>query len=214
VWYWNRYPGARVDSTIPHYEFSDPKIWKEWRWKQRFPGSQELREYFQFVAEKWDLEKDAQFNTTVTSAAWDEETSRWQVSTSSGEQFVAKYLLLNTGFSAKRHIPNWPGIEKFRGTFIHPSYWPKVEPDLSDKKVAVIGTGSTGIQLAQEMSKKAKEFVLFQRTPNLTLPMKQVEYRGDEQALSQTEFPAFFQKKLRTFGGFDFNFLNRGTFDD
>lgn len=173
VWYWNRYPGARVDSTIPHYEFSDPAIWKEWRWKQRFPGSEELRDYFQFVAKKWDLNKDAIFNTTVTSCTWDEEAGRWHVVTSSGDNYMVKYLLLNTGFSAKRHIPNWPGIDKFRGTFVHPSYWPKEQPDLSDKKVAVIGTGSTGIQLAQEMSKRAKEFVLFQRTPNLTLPMKQ-----------------------------------------
>jgi len=114
VWYWNRYPGARVDSTIPHYEFSDSKLWKDWRWKQRFPGSEDLREYFAFVAEKWDLGKDAQFNTFVTSAIWNEETTEWHVSTQSGESFITKFLLLNTGFSAKRHIPNWPGIEKFR----------------------------------------------------------------------------------------------------
>jgi cation diffusion facilitator CzcD-associated flavoprotein CzcO len=214
VWYWNRYPGARVDSTIPHYEFSDPNIWKEWRWKQRFPGSEELRQYFQFVAKKWDLNKDAIFNTTVTSATWDESKHKWVVITDKGQQFLAKYLLLNTGFSAKRHIPNWPGISKFRGTFIHPSYWPKEEPDLSDKKVAVIGTGSTGIQLAQEMAKRAKEFVLFQRTPNLTLPMKQVEYDGDGQAIPASQYPDFFNTRNTTFGGFDFNFLNRGTFDD
>jgi cation diffusion facilitator CzcD-associated flavoprotein CzcO len=214
VWYWNRYPGACVDSTIPHYEFSDPKIWKEWRWKERFPGSEELRQYFEFVAKNWDLNKDAIFSTTVTSTTWDEESSKWLVTTNSGEQFTARYLLLNTGFSAKRHIPNWPGIEKFRGTFVHPSYWPKQEPDLSGKRVAVIGTGSTGIQLAQEMSKVAGEFVLFQRTPHLTLPMKQVEYDGDGQAIPASQYPGFFKKRNETFGGFDFNFLTRGTFDD
>ncbi|KIW30392.1 uncharacterized protein PV07_06137 [Cladophialophora immunda] len=214
VWYWNRYPGARVDSTIPHYEFSDPLLWRDWRWKQRFPGSAELRDYFAFVAKRWDLDRDAIFNTMVTAATWNDETAKWHVTTQTGQSFVAKYLLLNTGFSAKRHIPDWPGIEKFRGTFVHPSYWPKEEPDLAGKNIAVIGTGSTGVQLAQELSKVAKDFVLFQRTPNLALPMKQVEYSGDEQTVPHKEYPDLFAERLTSFSGFTFNFLPRATFDD
>lgn len=214
VWYWNRYPGARVDSTIPHYEFSDPELWHEWSWTQRFPGSAELRAYFRFVAQKWDLRKDTYFNTRVRSAEWDEKQARWLVTAAEGKQFRTKYFLLNTGFAAKRHIPDWKGINNFQGTWVHPSYWPQEEPDLKGKRVAVIGTGSTGVQLAQELSKVAGEFVLFQRTPNLALPMKQVQYTDDQQAFSKEEYAKFFSERCQSFGGFSFNFLSRGTFDD
>lgn len=215
VWYWNRYPGARVDSTIPHYEFSDPALWKDWAWKQRFPGSQELRDYFAYVADKWDLRKDTEFSTFVSGATWDEATSTWTINTRCGKEYRARYLLLNTGFSAKRHIPDWKGIDKFRGTWVHPSYWPKEEPDLRGKKVAVIGTGSTGVQIAQELSQVADEFVLFQRTPNLALPMKQVNYKTKgEQALPKPKYPTLFDGRRDSFGGFSFSFLPRGTFED
>lgn len=214
VWYWNRYPGARVDSTIPHYEFSDPEIWRSWSWTQRFPGSAELRAYFRFVADKWDLRKDTYFSTQVVGAEWNEEEGKWMIITANGKQLRAKYFLLNTGFAAKRHIPDWKGIDRFQGTWVHPSYWPKEQPDLRGKSVAVIGTGSTGIQLAQELSQVAGKFVLFQRTPNLALPMKQVEYAADEQAFSRDNYTKFFADRSQSFGGFSFNFLPRATFDD
>lgn len=214
VWYWNRYPGARVDSTVPHYEFSDPGLWKDWSWKQRFPGSQELREYFSFVADKWDLRRDTEFNTLISQAVFDEQNNLWHVTSLTGKTFVARHLLLNTGFSAKRHIPDWRGIDKFKGTFVHPSYWPKEEPDLRGKKVAVIGTGSTGVQLAQELSQVAGEFVLFQRTPNLALPMKQMNFKGNEHEVPRENYPGLFEGRRNSFGGFNFNFTPRSTFDD
>lgn len=214
VWYWNRYPGARVDSTIPHYEFSDPELWRPWSWTQRFPGSAELRNYFAFVADKWDLRKDTYFSTRVTAAEWNDETGRWLVTTANGRQFGAKFFLLNTGFAAKRYIPDWKGIDEFRGTWIHPSYWPKEEPDLKGKRIAVIGTGSTGIQLSQELSQVAGEFVLFQRTPNLALPMKQVEFAADEQAFPKENYSKLFAQRSQSYGGFSFNFIPRATFDD
>lgn len=214
VWYWNRYPGARVDTTVPHYEFSDPTLWKEWRWKQRFPGSEELRSYFAFVANKWDLRRDTEFNTYIEKARWDDARGIWTVTSSSGKEYQARYFLLNTGFSAKRHIPDWKGIDKFRGTWIHPSYWPKNEPDLRSQKVAVIGTGSTGVQLAQELSQVAKEFVLFQRTPNLALPMKQADYKDGEQDIPKQRYAGLFAGRRESFGGFSFNFIPRNTFDD
>ena len=220
VWYWNRYPGARVDSTIPHYEFSDPELWKGWSWRQRFPGSAELRDYFGYVADRWDLRRDTEFNTYITGATWDEASATWTAVTRCGKTYRARQLLLNTGFSAKRHTPAWEGIDRFKGTWIHPSYWPKQEPDLRGKKVAVIGTGSTGIQLAQELSQVAGEFALFQRTPNMCLPMKQEEYkpqeglREDGQAIPRARYPALFDGRRDSFGGFSFSFLDRATFDD
>ncbi|EUC40477.1 hypothetical protein COCMIDRAFT_41201 [Bipolaris oryzae ATCC 44560] len=193
IWYWNRYPGARVDSAIPHYEFSDPALWQGWTWKQRFPGSEELRAYFQYVAKVWDLRKDT---------------------TDTGVTYKVKFLLLNTGFAAKRYVPNWKGIESFKGTFLHPSNWPYEEPDFRDKKVAIVGTGSTGIQLAQELSKVAGHLTVFQRTLNMSLPMGQVDYEPPQQAIPKPDYPKLFAERSGSFSGFSFNFLPRSTFDD
>ena len=155
--YWNRYPGARVDSTIPHYEFSDPELFTEWSWTQRFPGSAELRSYFHYVAEKWNLRKDTVFSTLVTGAVWSETSSRWTIYTNTDTIYSCQFFLPNIGFAAKRHTPDWKGIDTFQGTWIHPSYWPKDEPDLRGKKIAVIGTGSTGVQLTQALAPIAGE---------------------------------------------------------
>jgi len=121
VWYWNRYPGVRVDSSIPHYEFSDPALWKDWTWKQRFPAGSELRAYFAHVAKVWDLRKDTKFDTFVSSATWSDDEARWTVKTKAGEMYKVKFLLLNTGFAAKRHIPDWKGIDSFKGRITLPS---------------------------------------------------------------------------------------------
>lgn len=115
VWYWNRYPGARVDSPSPYYQFSDPALWEDWSFKQKFPGSAELRAYFAHVADKWDLRADTQFNTFVTSAVWNDGEARWIVKTKAGERYKVKFLLLNTGFAAKRYVPGWKGIHTFKG---------------------------------------------------------------------------------------------------
>jgi cation diffusion facilitator CzcD-associated flavoprotein CzcO len=128
--------------------------------------------------------------------------------------YKAKYLLLNTGFAAKRYTPDWNGIETFRGTFIHPSYWPQEDLDLKGKKVAVIGTGSTGVQLATELSSIVGELVVFQRTPNTALPMKQVDYKDGQQALGREAYPDLFKGRPHSFSGFSFSPVPRNTFDD
>lgn len=212
VWFWNRYPGARVDSSVPHYEFSDPELWRDWNWTERFPGSAELRDYFAYVAKKWELRKDTLFNTCISQCDWDEKTNRWTIQSKDGKRFSAQYLLLNTGFAAKRHTPDWKGIDQFQGNWIHPSYWPHEDPDLKGKKIAVIGTGSTGVQLAQELSKVASEFVLFQRSPNLALPMKQIKY--SPKSIPEDRYKEVYQGRHDSFSGFDFNFLPRNTFSD
>ncbi|CBX90137.1 hypothetical protein IAQ61_001597 [Plenodomus lingam] len=214
VWYWNRYPGARVDSSTPHYSFSDPEIWSDWSWKQRFPGSDEIRSYFAHVAQKWDLRRDTQFETFVSSATWVESEAEWVVKTEAGETFRARFVLLSIGFAAKRYIPDWKGIESFKGTFLHPSYWPHKHVDLAGKRVAVVGTGSTGIQIAQEVSKVASQLTVFQRTPNMSLPMLQVDYDTSHPAPAHSSYPNLFSGRTNSFAGFDFNFLPRSTFDD
>ncbi|CAE7015945.1 hypothetical protein P3342_004198 [Pyrenophora teres f. teres] len=214
VWYWNRYPGARVDSPIPNYEFSDPALWKNWTWEQRFPGSAEIRAYFAHVARVWDLRKDTQFNTFVSSAVWNDADAKWTVKTKQGETYRVKFLLLNTGFAAKRHIPDWKGIDSFKGTFLHPSYWPHEEPGLHGKRVAIVGTGSTGVQLAQDLSKVAGQLTVFQRTPNMAMPMRQVNFTAPNQAIPKPKYPDFFAGRHDSFAGFDYNFYHKSTFED
>ncbi|KAK7735584.1 hypothetical protein SLS53_007498 [Cytospora paraplurivora] len=214
VWYWNRYPGARVDSSIPLYEFDDPAIWETWTWKQRFPDSAELRAYFSHVADLWDLRKDTQFSTFVQSATWNDAENLWTIHTRKGDLFKARYFLLNTGFAAKRYIPDWKGIDTFKGTLVHPSYWPLKGLHLDGKRVAVIGTGSTGVQLATELTPVVGELVVFQRSPNTALPMRQVDYQDGQQEFPRKYYPELFRGRPHSFSGFDFNFIDRGTFDD
>ncbi|KAK8064649.1 hypothetical protein PG994_007287 [Apiospora phragmitis] len=214
VWYWNRYPGARVDSSVPAYEFSDPALWKTWSRQQRFPASAELRAYFAHVADVWDLRRDTEFGAFVESAVWGDGEARWTIKTKKGDIYKAKFFLLNTGFAAKRYIPDWKGIETFQGTFLHPSYWPHEGLDLKGKKVAVIGTGSTGAQLAADLTPLVGELAVFQRSINTSMPMRQVDYQDGEQEIPRDDYPDFYRGRTDRFGGFDFSFLGRSTFDD
>lgn len=154
------------------------------------------------------------FNVLVQAATWNAAESRWTIRTEGGETFKAKYFLLNTGFAAKRYIPDWKGIDTFKGTFLHPSYWPHEEPDLQGKRIAVIGTGSTGIQLAQDLAPVAGKLVVFQRTPNTSLPMGQTDFTDGHQSFPRQQYPEIFRGRTSSFGGFDFNFLDRDTFED
>lgn len=150
----------------------------------------------------------------MKSATWSQEESRWTIIAEGGEVFKAKYFLLNTGFAAKRYIPDWKGIETFKGTFLHPGYWPEEGLDLKGKRVAVIGTGSTGIQLSHAIAPIVKDLVVFQRTPNTSLPMGQVDFAKGQQMFSREKYADFFAGRNSSYGGFDFNFLDRDTFDD
>lgn len=166
------------------------------------------------MAEKWKLRKDTIFNTFVNSAVWNAAVQRWSIRTSNGKHFKAKFFLANTGFAAKRHTSDWKGLDTFKGTWFHPSYWPKNEPNVKGKRVAVIGTGATGIQVCQGLAPLASEFTLFQRTPNQALPMGQIEYKETEQRFERDKYAAFFSNRNTSFGGFDFNFHPKVTFDD
>lgn len=152
IWHWNCYPGARVDSQIPVYEYSLPEIWKvrldlivifalqlltlpsqDWTWSCRYPGTDELRQYFDHVEKKLDIKKDCAFNTRVTGAHFDKPSGKWITETEDGRTAKSKYLLLALGFAAKRHFPDWPGMEDFKGELHHSSFWPdKVKSSLRE----------------------------------------------------------------------------------
>ena len=202
-WYWSCYPGARVDSHVPVYEYSMKELWQGWNWSERFPGGEELREYFDYVDKKLDLSKDIEFNKRVTAAEFDQKSTLWHVQAEDGSSIQARYLLLCTGFAAKPFIPEFPGIEEFEGECHHTALWPQEGLDLNNKRVGIIGTGASGVQVAQEASKQASHLTVFQRTPILALAMQQQKLDEETQRVNKESYPEAYQKRNESFGGFD-----------
>lgn len=162
-----------------------------------------------------NIKKDCAFNTRVVSAYFDKSLGKWIVETEDGRRAKCKYLLLALGFAAKRHFPDWPGMEDFKGEIHHSSFWPDAGVDVSGKRVAVIGTGSTGVQIAQETSKEAASVTNFVRTPNLCLPMRQKPLTKEEQdKKKEAEYEKLFKNRLNTFAGFAYDSVKKDTFDD
>ncbi|KAH8778058.1 cyclohexanone monooxygenase [Hyaloscypha finlandica] len=212
IWWWNSYPGARVDTSLPFYELSDEALWKDWTWSERFPAQAELQEYFQHVDKVYNLSKDVQFNTTVTSAKFNQETNKWYVSTDKGETITCRYLILATGFAAKEHIPNIQGIETFKGPAFHTAKTPKGKDaiEFQEKSIAVIKTGASRVQVIQELSLIADHLTVFQRTPNLALPMRQrkldKEDKSGEQRREKREYKYLLELRKRTVARWDYSY--------
>ena len=244
IWHWNCYPGARVDTPVPIYEYSLEKVWKVshvthplytsnhthantaptvphpltppqgWTWKYKYPDYQELRDYFDHVEKQLDIKKDTAFNTRVVGAQYNNATHKWDIKTEDGRTAHARFFINAIGFAAKRHFPDWKGLDSFKGDMYHSSFWPQEGVDVKGKRVAVIGTGSTGIQIAQETSKEAASVTVFQRTPNLCLPMGQRKLTEQEQQDAKARYPDIYRHRLTTFAGFPFDFSEKNTFDD
>jgi len=214
IWHWNCYPGARVDSPVPVYEYAIPEIYKTWSWSCKFPNFNELRKYFEHVEKTLHIKKDVAFNTRAVDSQYNAQTGRWTVKTEDGRTATCNILIVAAGFAAKRHIPDWPGIEKFKGVIHHSSFWPNDGVDVTKSRVAVIGTGATGIQLSQDLAKTAKHLDVFIRTPNLCLPMQQEPSTTEAQDAARGGYEEFFKFRRTTFAGFPFDFVDRNTFDD
>jgi cyclohexanone monooxygenase len=173
TWYWNRYPGARTDSEawVYCYRF-DKEIEQEWDWTERFPQQREVEAYLNRVCEKHDMFKDIQFRTAVTSAIYDEATNRWTVGTDTGETCTCQYLISATGLLHVALEPPFPGLNTFKGEWYLTSKWPKEPVDFLGKRVAVVGTGATAVQIIPEVAKDADQLVVFQRTANYVMPSR------------------------------------------
>lgn len=213
IWYWNCYPGARVDTYGPIYQYSDPELVKDWDYSELYPGWNEVREYFHYVDRKLDLSKDIIFNTRVTGANFDEDRNIWHVKTDDGKTTTAPYFVLCTGFAAKTYVPDFQGLDSYNGICHHTGLWPQDGLDFTGKRVAVIGTGASGIQVIQEAAKTAADLTVFQRTPNLTIPMRQRKISKDENAKLKEGYPERFANREQTFAGFDFDFLENGALE-
>ena len=203
VWHWNRYPGARVDSETPFYQLSIPEVYNTWNWKERFPGHEEIRQYFKHVDETLGIRKDAIFNTIVEGVSY--KDGFWSAKTKDGRVVKCKYLILATGSSYKKHYPNFKDLDKFKGEMIHSAIFPAGEFDVKGKRVAVIGNGATGVQITQELAKQDCELTVYIRTPNIALPMKQRKLTVEEQETTKQFYNTLFQAGKNSRPGFPYN---------
>ncbi|MCF7550808.1 NAD(P)/FAD-dependent oxidoreductase [Pseudonocardia sp. WMMC193] len=213
IWYWNCYPGARVDTDGPLYQLAYKDLWKDWEYPVRFPGWDQVREYFAYVDAKLDISKDVRFDTRVESAEFDEERNQWVVRSSDGSITRATFVVPCLGFASKPYIPTIPGADTFRGACHHTGLWPQGGEDLKGKRVAVIGTGASGVQVIQEAARDAAELTVFQRTPNLALPMGQRTLGPEDQATIKEGLPSRFASRTTTFAGFDYDFMGVNAVD-
>lgn len=172
-WYWNRYPGLRcdVDSLEYAYAFSQ-ELQDGWRWSERYAPQSEILAYIQFAAKKLNLEKDIRFNTRIAGARYDNASGIWTLTSEAGDTMRAHYVVMATGCLSIPNKPNIPGIGDFEGRIVHSVQWPEDSLDLSDKNVAVIGTGSTGVQMIPLLAKEAKHLTVVQRTPAFAVPAR------------------------------------------
>jgi cyclohexanone monooxygenase len=167
TWYWNKYPGARTDSEAWYYCFSfSGELNQEWKWKERYPSQKEVRSYLSHVAERFSLREHITFRTRVTKAAYDESEKLWTVVTDRGEEYKAKYLISAMGILSSAFVPPWPGFGDFKGRHYLTAQWPETRPDFNGRRVGLIGTGATGVQITPHLAEECARLTVFQRTPN------------------------------------------------
>jgi cation diffusion facilitator CzcD-associated flavoprotein CzcO len=180
TWYWNRYPGARCDIESLDYSYSfDPELEKQWQWSERYATQPEILRYLQFVADRYDLRRDIQFSTRVERADCDEGASQWKVTTANGDCLTSQFYVMATGCLSLPKEPDVPGADRFGGTTYSTNAWPHDGVDFTGKRVAVIGTGSSGIQSIPLIAKEASQITVFQRTANYAAPANNGPVRED-----------------------------------
>tara|TARA_B100000161_G_scaffold6299_1_gene4043 strand:- start:1435 stop:3060 length:1626 start_codon:yes stop_codon:yes gene_type:complete len=171
TWYWNRYPGARCDVESLQYSYSfDEQLQQDWHWPEKFSAQPDILAYANHVADRFNLKKDIEFNVEVKASRFDENLKTWKITTNTGEEIDAQYFIMATGCISTTQIPNIKGLSDYVGNTFHTGDWPHEEVDFSGQSIAVIGTGSSGIQSIPVLAKQAKKLTVFQRTPNYSIP--------------------------------------------
>jgi len=171
VWYHNRYPGARVDiESIDYCYYFSEELYREWKWSERYAPQPELLRYLNHVADRFDIRPQFVFETWVTGAQWRPDAARYEVVTSTGRTATCRFLVMTTGQLSAARKPPFPGLDQFQGEWVQTSHWPQRQVELENRRVAVIGTGSSGVQTVPEVAKVAKHLYVFQRSPNFSIP--------------------------------------------
>ena len=203
TWYWNRYPGARFDSESWTYGYSfSRELLEEWDWEEHFAGQPETERYLNYVADKFDLRRDIQFNSRVTAAHYRDETRSWDVILEDGTCHSTRFLITAVGVLSAATMPRIPGVETFRGQSCHTHYWPKKPVSFERKSVAVIGTGATGIQTITEVAKTAGHLTVFQRTAQWSAPLHNAKITEEEMRRIRAHYPEIFARCQETYGCF------------
>ena len=173
TWYWNRYPGARCDVESMQYSFGfSDDLQQDWRWSERYAAQPEILRYAGHLADRFDLRRDIRFETKVTSAHFDEAAGRWTVRTSGGDVVRARFCVMATGCLSTARLPDFPGRDSFRGNTYHTGAWPHEGVDFTGQRVGVVGTGSSAIQAIPQIARQAAHLLVFQRTPNYSVPSR------------------------------------------
>lgn len=216
TWYTNRYPGARCDteSYVYCYSFS-PELLREWRWSSKYPEQAELLTYFEHVATRFDLWRSIDFGVRVRRAAYDEGTARWIVESVDGPTYDAQFVVSAMGtLSAVPYTPDLAGLDEFEGQWYHTGAWPHRGVDLAGKRVAVIGTGSTGVQTIPVIAEQAGQLYVFQRSPQYTIPARHAAVDDARHAEIQDQYPEIWSTARASAGGFPWQHNGRSAVDE
>ncbi|MFT3819283.1 MAG: NAD(P)/FAD-dependent oxidoreductase [Rubrivivax sp.] len=190
TWYWNKYPGARCDVESLEYSFGfSDEIQQRWNWRHRYSFQPDIQSYIAHVADEVDVRRLIDFDTKVVSQTYDEKRQQWTVSTDKGEVVQCRYCVMATGNLTVPNYPDIPGLDSFKGETYHSGIWPKAPVDFTGKRVAVFGTGATGIQIIPEIARQARRLYVMQRSPNYSLPAGNAPLRPEEIADYRRDYP-------------------------
>jgi cyclohexanone monooxygenase len=199
TWYWNRYPGARCDIESLDYSYSfSAELEQEWEWSERYPAQPEMLRYIEHVADRFDLRRDITFGTRVTAAHFDEAARRWQVRTDTGEIAAARFCVMAAGCLSTPKEPEVDGLDAFRGDWYHTGRWPHEGVDFTGRRVAVIGTGSSGIQAIPIIAEQAAHLTVFQRTAGFSLPARNVPLDAETQRARKAAYRRYREAARRS----------------
>ncbi|MGE4049235.1 MAG: flavin-containing monooxygenase, partial [Acetobacteraceae bacterium] len=214
TWYWNRYPGARFDSESYSYAYSfSQELLDEWDWSEHFAGQPETERYLNHVADKFDLRRSISFASKVTACHYHDDSRSWVVRLEGGSWHTCRFLVTAVGPLSAPTLPKVPGRESFAGEAYHTGLWPKHPVTFEDKRVAVIGTGASGVQVITEIAKTAKSLTVFQRRPNWCKPLHNRPISKNEMKRLRAWYPEMFQLCEQTSAGFLHTPDGRRTFD-
>src|SRR6185437_3234878 len=215
TWYWNRYPGARFDSESYTYGYLFSKeLFDEWEWQEHFAGQPETERYLNHVVDRFDLRRHIRFDAPVTAAVWDETSATWVVTTGDGGEIRARFLVAATGVLSVPYLPDVPGREDFRGTQHHTARWPAEPVDFTGKRVAVIGTSSSGVQVVPTILDDVEHVTVYQRTANWCTPLNNRPITPEEQAELRAGFAALRETLNTSLSGFAHPVNERAAYDD
>lgn len=203
TWYWNSYPGCRFDSESPTYSYSfSPDLLAEWDWREQYSAQPDTERYLNLVADRFDLRRDITFATRVLSATWDDRDHRWIVGTDRGTALAGRFLITAVGALSAHYVPPFEGMDDFEGPWCHTGRWPKQGLELDGRRVGIVGTGATAVQIIPAIANRVKHLTVFQRTPNYCVPLRNGPIAPEAMRAIKDRYPEIFRTCSQTPHGF------------